>query len=56
MKKIGLYIAIGQLAIVGLIQLIAFGRDHTNLRVNDEPARHTPATRAPVPLLSNARL
>lgn len=46
MKRYLLYI-VGGLIILGLVmQLIPYGRDHTNPVVNDEPAWDSPETRA----------
>ena len=45
-KKIVLWVVVGGLVLFGLIQLVPYGRDHTNPPVVKEPAWDSPQTRA----------
>jgi mono/diheme cytochrome c family protein len=45
MKKAFLYIVFGGLVLFGLIQLIPFGKNHTNPPVSSEPNWNNPQTR-----------
>ena len=46
MKKIVLYVVVGGIVLLGLIQLLPIGRDHTNPAVVSEPQWSSPEARA----------
>ncbi len=46
MKKTYLYLVFGAIILLGLIQLVPFGRDHTNPPVTSEPKWSSPQARA----------
>lgn len=46
MKKIVLYVVVGGIVLLGLMQLLPIGRDHTNPAVVSEPQWSSPEARA----------
>ena len=46
MKKLVLYVVVGGIVLLGLIQLLPIGRDHTNPAVVSEPQWSSPEARA----------
>ena len=46
MKKIVLYVVVGGIGLLGLMQLLPIGRDHTNPAVVSEPQWSSPEARA----------